>query len=58
VLPADAEVDIVEGDVSTRRFVARYRSEGVVTGVLGWNMPKQTRLHRQEIVDALPAPSR
>jgi NADPH-dependent 2,4-dienoyl-CoA reductase/sulfur reductase-like enzyme len=55
-LPADAEVDIVEGDVSTRRFVARYRSEGVVTGVLGWNMPKQTRLHRQEIVDALPTP--
>ncbi|MET7475636.1 FAD-dependent oxidoreductase [Streptomyces sp. NPDC005648] len=52
-LPADAEVDVVEGELAARRFVARYRSEGRVTGVLGWNMPKQTRLRRQEIVDAL-----
>ncbi|MFG2366457.1 NAD(P)/FAD-dependent oxidoreductase [Streptomyces mirabilis] len=57
VLPADAEVDVVEGDVTARRFVARYRSDGVVTGVLGWNMPKQARLRRQEIVDALNAPT-
>jgi NADPH-dependent 2,4-dienoyl-CoA reductase/sulfur reductase-like enzyme len=56
-LPADAEVDVVEGDVAARRFVARYRSDGVVTGVLGWNMPKQARLRRQEIVDVLNAPS-
>ncbi|MEU6200738.1 FAD-dependent oxidoreductase [Streptomyces sp. NPDC047061] len=52
-LPADAEVDVVEGDLTARRFVARYRSEGRVTGVLGWNMPKQTRLRRQEIADAV-----
>lgn len=45
----DVEVDIVDGDVPGRRFVARYRSGGVVTGVLGWNMPKQARLRRQEI---------
>ncbi|MFF4732543.1 NAD(P)/FAD-dependent oxidoreductase [Streptomyces mirabilis] len=57
LLPADAEVDVVEGDVTARRFVARYRSDGVVTGVLGWNMPKQARLRRQEIVDALNAPT-
>ena len=50
-----AEVEIVEGDLRDRRFVARYRSEGVVTGVLGWNMPKQTRHRRQEVVDALHA---
>ncbi|KOU59316.1 pyridine nucleotide-disulfide oxidoreductase [Streptomyces sp. MMG1533] len=56
-LPADAEVDVVEGDLTARRFVARYRSEGRVTGVLGWNMPKQTRLRRQEVVDALQAPA-
>ncbi|WP_433517946.1 NAD(P)/FAD-dependent oxidoreductase [Nonomuraea sp. CA-143628] len=55
VLPADAEVTVVEGERSARRFVALYRSEGRVTGVLGWNMPKQTRLRRQEVVDALPA---
>ncbi|RZL83638.1 MAG: NAD(P)/FAD-dependent oxidoreductase [Rhodococcus sp. (in: high G+C Gram-positive bacteria)] len=53
VLPADAEVDIVEGDLLSRRFVARYRSQGAVTGVLGWNMPKQARLRRAEVVDAL-----
>ncbi|GAA4011529.1 NAD(P)/FAD-dependent oxidoreductase [Streptomyces plumbiresistens] len=56
-LPADAEVDVVEGDLTARRFVARYRSQGRVTGVLGWNMPKQTRLRRQEVVDALRAPA-
>ena len=55
MLPIGAEVDVVDGDVSSRRFVARYRSDGVVTGVLGWNMPKQARLRRQEVVDAAPA---
>ncbi|MEU9264520.1 FAD-dependent oxidoreductase [Streptomyces sp. NPDC048251] len=56
-LPPDAEVDVVEGDLTARRFVARYRSEGRVTGVLGWNMPKQARTRRQEIVDGLDAPA-
>ncbi len=55
VLPADADVTVVEGDPANRRFVARYQHNGTVTGVLGWNMPKQTRLRRQEVVDALPA---
>ncbi|WP_217561211.1 NAD(P)/FAD-dependent oxidoreductase [Streptomyces sp. GbtcB6] len=56
LLPADADVEVVEGDVAARRFVLRYSSEGAVTGVLGWNMPKQTRLRRQEVVDALHTP--
>ncbi|WP_214408838.1 NAD(P)/FAD-dependent oxidoreductase [Sphaerisporangium fuscum] len=51
---ADAEVTVVDGDREGRRFVALYRRGGRVTGVLGWNMPKQTRLRRQEVVDALP----
>ncbi|MGW0579257.1 NAD(P)/FAD-dependent oxidoreductase [Streptomyces sp. NPDC002920] len=55
-LPVDAETEVVEGDLAARRFVVRYRSEGRVTGVLGWNMPKQTRLRRQEVVDDLPGP--
>ncbi|MET7335380.1 FAD-dependent oxidoreductase [Nonomuraea sp. NPDC005650] len=55
VLSAGAEVHIVDGDVSARRFVARYHSEGVVTGVLGWNMPKQSRLRRQEVLGSLDA---
>jgi NADPH-dependent 2,4-dienoyl-CoA reductase/sulfur reductase-like enzyme len=57
VVPANAEVEIVEGDISTGRFVARYSSDGVVAGVLGWNMPKQSRMHRQDVVDALAATS-
>ncbi|VVJ16258.1 Ferredoxin reductase [Amycolatopsis camponoti] len=51
-LSADAEMSIVEGDVTTRRFVAEYREGGRVTGVLGWNMPKQARLNRQAIAGA------
>ena len=53
-LPAGAEVTVVEGDLAARRFVARYTQNGRTTGVLGWNMPKQTRLRRQDVVDALP----
>ncbi|GAB3416570.1 NAD(P)/FAD-dependent oxidoreductase [Flindersiella endophytica] len=49
VLPADAEVTVVEGDHTSHRFVASYRRGGRTTGVLGWNMPKQTRLRRQEL---------
>ncbi|GAA3507695.1 NADPH-dependent 2,4-dienoyl-CoA reductase/sulfur reductase-like enzyme [Streptosporangium album] len=57
VLPVGAEVTIADGDPASRRFVALYRHGGKVTGVLGWNMPKQTRLRRQEVVDALPDPA-
>ncbi|MFS8097489.1 FAD-dependent oxidoreductase [Lentzea alba] len=46
---ADAEVSVVDGDVAERRFVAQYRRDGEVIGVLGWNMPRQARLLRQEI---------
>ncbi|MDX8050835.1 FAD-dependent oxidoreductase [Lentzea sp. BCCO 10_0798] len=49
VLGADAEVSVVDGDPAGNRFVATYRQDGVVTGVLGWNMAKQARLLRQEI---------
>ncbi|MBE9373742.1 FAD-dependent oxidoreductase [Saccharopolyspora sp. HNM0983] len=52
-LPADAEVTVVDGDLAAGRFVARYARDGRATGVLGWNMAKQTRLRRQEVVDAL-----
>jgi NADPH-dependent 2,4-dienoyl-CoA reductase/sulfur reductase-like enzyme len=53
VLPADAVVSIVDGDTAGRRFVGRYERNGKVSGVLGWNMPKRTRMRRQEVVDAL-----
>ncbi|ADJ48860.1 ferredoxin--NAD+ reductase [Amycolatopsis mediterranei S699] len=54
-LAADAEVEITDGDVAAGRFVARYRKDGAVTGVLGWKMPKQVRLRRADI--AMPAPT-
>ncbi len=44
----EAEVSLAEGDVADRRFVAVYTQDGRTTGVLGWNMPKQARLLRQE----------
>ncbi|WP_416967948.1 NAD(P)/FAD-dependent oxidoreductase [Streptomyces sp. 4F14] len=56
-VPADAETETVEGDPAAGRFVVRYRSEGRTTGVLGWNMPKQARLRRREIVDGLGSPA-
>ncbi|MGW0809685.1 NAD(P)/FAD-dependent oxidoreductase [Nonomuraea sp. NPDC002799] len=43
-----AEVSIAEGDPGRHRFAALYREGGRVTGVLGWNMPKQARLLRQQ----------
>lgn len=51
----DAEASIVEGDLTARRFVARFQLDGRTTGVLGWNMPKQTRQHREAISDGLRA---
>ncbi|WP_040800945.1 NAD(P)/FAD-dependent oxidoreductase [Nocardia higoensis] len=48
----EAEATVVEGDPADNRFVVRYESAGAVTAVLGWNMPKQARLHRQRLVEA------
>lgn len=48
---ADADVTIAEGNVADR-FVAHYRRDGRIVGVLGWNAPKQTRLHREHLVHA------
>ncbi|MQY21624.1 NAD(P)/FAD-dependent oxidoreductase [Nocardia macrotermitis] len=56
-LPPDADAEIVEGSLAEGRFVARYRLAGRVTGVVGWNMPKQSRLRRQEVVEAQSAHS-
>ncbi|WP_228083318.1 NAD(P)/FAD-dependent oxidoreductase [Streptomyces profundus] len=47
---AEDEVEIAEGSVVERRFVAVYRRREVVTGVLGWNMPKQARRLRRDVI--------
>ncbi|MBP2330486.1 NADPH-dependent 2,4-dienoyl-CoA reductase/sulfur reductase-like enzyme [Kibdelosporangium banguiense] len=52
-VPTGADVTIVDGDIADGRFVARYSRYGRVTGIVGWNMPKQARLRRVEIVNAL-----
>lgn len=53
LIPSGAEVEVVEGDPAARRFVALCRSGGVARAVVGWNMPKQTRVHRGQVADAL-----
>ncbi|WP_314176737.1 NAD(P)/FAD-dependent oxidoreductase [Streptomyces winkii] len=52
---ADAELTVVEGDMAGGRFVAVHRRGGAVTGVLGWNMPKQTLPYRRELATAYAA---
>ena len=37
---------IAHGELADRRFVAHYRAEGRVVGVLGWNMARQLRQDR------------
>jgi NADPH-dependent 2,4-dienoyl-CoA reductase/sulfur reductase-like enzyme len=49
---ANAEVVVAEGALDERRFVTHYRRDGRTVAVLGWNMPKQTRLHRAHLVQA------
>ncbi|MFD8708324.1 NAD(P)/FAD-dependent oxidoreductase [Kitasatospora sp. NPDC059648] len=39
----DAELEVVHGDPGQRSFVARYRTDGRITGVLGWNSPRALR---------------
>ncbi|MFK4087596.1 NAD(P)/FAD-dependent oxidoreductase [Kribbella sp. NPDC020789] len=49
---ADADVTVAEGALDEHRFVTHYRRDGRTVAVLGWNMPKQTRLHRAHLVQA------
>jgi NADPH-dependent 2,4-dienoyl-CoA reductase/sulfur reductase-like enzyme len=54
--PIGAEVSVVDGDVTARRFVALYRHAGEPVGVLGWNMPKQARQLRQRVLGQAVTP--
>ncbi|MEB3369414.1 NAD(P)/FAD-dependent oxidoreductase [Saccharopolyspora mangrovi] len=53
VLSPDDEVAVVEGDRAERRFVQLHHRDGRPVGVLGWNLPKQTRQHRKALVESL-----
>lgn len=43
------DLTVAEGNLDGR-FVAHYREHGRIVGVLGWNAPKQTRVHRQHLL--------
>ncbi|WP_320775391.1 NAD(P)/FAD-dependent oxidoreductase [Streptomyces sp. CRN 30] len=53
---ADARAEAVEGDPAEGRFVVRYDGARGPVGVLGWGMPRQTRLHRASLVDHYTRP--
>ncbi|RLU83652.1 FAD-dependent oxidoreductase [Streptomyces griseocarneus] len=54
VFPPDAHPRVVHGDPSDGRFTAAYGHHGVVTGVLGWNAPRELRTLRALVVDRAP----
>jgi 3-phenylpropionate/trans-cinnamate dioxygenase ferredoxin reductase subunit len=47
--PVDAVPSVAAGDVGTGRFTAVYVADGRVTGVVGWNLPRETRQLRARI---------
>jgi NADPH-dependent 2,4-dienoyl-CoA reductase/sulfur reductase-like enzyme len=49
MFPEQAEPALVDGAFEEGRFTVEYRLDGAVTGVLGWNMPKETRTLRAKI---------
>ncbi|MEW2544187.1 FAD-dependent oxidoreductase [Streptomyces sp. NPDC047002] len=49
-----AALTVVEGDPQDGRFAAVYHEDGLVTGALGWNMPRATRQLRSSL--GTPAP--
>jgi len=57
IFPPDGEFQIVSGDPVDRRFAASYGRDGVVTGVLGWNSPREVRTLRQLVIDRAPWPA-
>jgi len=50
VIARSAELEVTDGDPASGRFVAVAIDNGRKVGVLGWAMPKQTRLRRQELM--------
>ncbi|WHT18433.1 FAD-dependent oxidoreductase [Crossiella sp. CA-258035] len=50
---AQDEVEVVEGDLESRKFVALYRRAGRVTGAVGWNSARAMRPYRQQVLDGM-----
>jgi hypothetical protein len=49
--PPDAQLVYIDGHPDDGKFTAEYRRGERVYGVLGWNMPRQTRTLRARIID-------
>lgn len=45
VVPPDARLVVVQGDPDEGKFLAHYVSDGRVTAVLGWNLPRGCAPH-------------
>jgi 3-phenylpropionate/trans-cinnamate dioxygenase ferredoxin reductase subunit len=56
IFPADADITVLHGRLTDRKFVAGYGHQGKVVGVLGWNSPRALRQLRQLVVDRAPWP--
>ena len=56
VIPEEAELSLVAGDLSSRRFVVTATHNGAVSGVLGWRMPKDFARHRAEMTSMSHCP--
>jgi hypothetical protein len=48
----DAAVEVVDGSVEDRRFLATYTERGEVTAVLGMNMPAKVMRWRSQLASA------
>lgn len=49
--PKGSEPTVAAGDVASGRFTTLFAHEGRITGVLGWNQPRDTRQLRARIGD-------
>jgi 3-phenylpropionate/trans-cinnamate dioxygenase ferredoxin reductase component len=56
IFPADAEIAVLHGQLTSRTFVVGYGHQGKVVGVLGWNSPRELRTLRSLVVDRAPWP--
>jgi NADPH-dependent 2,4-dienoyl-CoA reductase/sulfur reductase-like enzyme len=55
LLTPDAEVSVTQGGTAEGKFIAQYRRDGKLVGVLAWNMARELRKERQALVEALAA---
>lgn len=53
LLPPDADVTVTQGEPAAGRFIAQYRRDGRLVGVLGWNMPRELTKERKALAEAL-----